>query len=345
MIGIKPVLMAARGSTGGFVGCFLTGSRIATSEGSVCVEELTVGALVMTHSGQARPVRWLGHRGIDCSRYADPAVVWPICIRAGAFSEHQPARDLWVSPGHSILVDGMLMQAGTLVNGASILQVARERVEYWHVELDSHDILIAEGLPAESYLDIGNRTAFIEGGDFLEAYPDFQPKHCADFCRPLVLQGPALHSAKAALLARAHELGYGTTDDPDVHVMADGKRIDPVSLSDKRLAFALPAARSAIELRSRTFVPAHMEPTSDDQRSLGICVGRLQIDGTDVALDDEARFGLGWHRLEGTAGGRQWRWSQDRTPLPTGTRFLVIDMCWPVHYWAEPAGAAIALTG
>src|SRR5580693_1352086 len=237
--------MAIRGSSGGgTVGgstCFMRGSRIAASEGSICVEDLAVGALVMTHSGQARPVRWLGHRAIDCTRYPNPAEVWPYRIRAGAFSDNQPARDLWLSRGHSILVDGVLMQVETLVNGASIVRVPSERVEYWHVELVSHDILLAEGLPAESYLDVGNRTGFVNGGAYLDAHPDFTAQESANFCAPLVMKGPVIERAKAALLERAQALGYALTEDAGVHIMADGRRIEPVCLGDKRLAFLLPA--------------------------------------------------------------------------------------------------------
>jgi Hint domain len=339
--------MAIRGSSGGgTVGgstCFMRGSRIAASEGSICVEDLAVGALVMTHSGQARPVRWLGHRAIDCTRYPNPAEVWPYRIRAGAFSDNQPARDLWLSRGHSILVDGVLMQVETLVNGASIVRVPSERVEYWHVELDSHDILIAEGLPAESYLDVGNRTAFVNGGAFLEAYPDFQARHSSETCVPVVTEGPAVQRAKAALLARAELLGYHRTDDADVHIRADGQRIDPVYLDPMRIAFMLPEARASIELRCRSFSPAQINPVSDDTRSLGICVSRLQLDGIDVPLDSEDAVTLGWHELERNPDGQSWRWSHDRTRLAAGTRLLVIDQCNKgPYYWMAPGARPVA---
>jgi len=91
--------------------------------------------------------------------------------------------------------------------------------------------------------------------------------------------------AKASLLARAQALGHVITEDPHLHVMADGKRIEPEHLSPTRRAFLLPAERSSIELRCRSFIPAHVLPASDDQRSLGICVSRLQLDGADVALE------------------------------------------------------------
>jgi Hint domain len=77
------------------------------------------------------------HTVRDCARHPKPAAVWPICIRAGAFADAKPIRDLWVSPGHAILHEGVLIQAEKLVNGATIVQLPRDQVEYWHVELDS----------------------------------------------------------------------------------------------------------------------------------------------------------------------------------------------------------------
>ncbi len=88
------------------------------------------------------------------------------------------------------------MPISALINGVSIVQIEQDVVEYWHVELDAHDILLAEGLPAESYLDCGARAAFVNGGAFIEAHPDFRPKHWAETCLPLVKQGPAVARTK-----------------------------------------------------------------------------------------------------------------------------------------------------
>jgi len=329
-----------RSSPGGGSGpCFMSGTRIAAPEGAVCVEDLTVGSLVLTASGESRPVRWLGTRRLNCARYPNPEVVWPICIQAGAFADNQPSRDLWVSPGHSILVDGVLIPAQKLLNGVTIVQVPRDRVEYWHVELDSHDILLSEGLASESYLDTGNRTAFVNGGAFLEAYPDFQPKHWLDTCVPLILEGSAVEQAKRALLARAQALGHVTTEESDVHVVVDGKRIEPLRVNPTRMEFLLPAG-SHIELRTRSFVPAHMNPASDDQRSLGLCINHWQVNSDVMALQDQTHFDAGWHGLESAPDGQQWRWSKERIPLPAQTRLLVIGICGRGCYWAESANAA-----
>jgi hypothetical protein len=325
--------------------CYCRGTLIRTAAGDAPIEDLRIGDYVLTASGDARPIRWLGSRGVDCTRHPNPAIVWPIRIQAGAFGQHQPVRDLWVSPFHSILVEGVLIQAQALVNDASIVQVPCEHTEYWHVELDSHDIILAEGLPGESYLDVGNRTAFINGGAFIEAYPDFRPKHRTETCVPVANGGAAVQSAKTALLARAKVLGHVLTADPDVHVVADGQRIEPVRLGEQRLTFMLPAAAATLELRCRSFIPAHFDSASDDQRSLGICVDRLQFDGAEIPLDNDDAFAFGWHRLELNPEGRPWRWSRERAPLPAGTRLVVIDIAGPGRYWAKPTRSAIPLCG
>lgn len=112
---------------------------------------------------------------------------------------------------------GVYQSGGTLTNdnGGIITRVV--------------NIVIAEGLAAESYLDCGNRTAFNNGGAFLQAYPNFTPKHWHQTCAPLMLEGPQLRHAKAAVLRRARDLGHRLTDDSNLHIVAESKRIDPVA--------------------------------------------------------------------------------------------------------------------
>jgi hypothetical protein len=105
-------------------------------------------------------------------------------------------------------------------------------------------------------------------------------------------------------------------------------------LCDKRIAFLLPEGGTQIELRCRRFIPARVNPASTDQRALGICMARWQIDGVDVALTDDAALSA-WHALESDADGRRWRWSQDRVPLPPRTRLIVLDLAFPGLYWTK----------
>jgi hypothetical protein len=244
-----------------------------------------------------------------------------------------------------VFAEGRLMPIEKLINGATILQTPCDRVEYWHVELEKHDIIYAEGLAAESYLDTGNRAAFINGGPFIEAHPDLDPKHWTKTCVPLVFEGPELDAAKAALLARAVTLGYNISDDDDLHIIADRKRYEPVRLNKTRVAFMLPAGSQTIELRSRTFVPAYVQAGSPDMRSLGIRVGRWQLDGADCALDDDTAFASGWHEHEPGEANPGARWTTGNTPIAANTRLVVADLSGQGYYWVERKDRVVALFG
>ncbi len=153
--------------TGGLeVACFAAGTRILTARGEVAVEHLRIGEMLPTlRDGHSGAVRWLGYRRIDCGAHPRPWEVWPIRVRAGAFAPDVPRRSLLLSPDHAVYVDGVLIPVRYLVNGVSIAQVETASVAYWHLELDRHDVVLAEGLPAESYLDTGNQSAFANAGD------------------------------------------------------------------------------------------------------------------------------------------------------------------------------------
>ncbi len=160
--------------------CFLAGTRIATPAGEVPVEALRAGDLVRLADGRALPVRWLGRQTIAL-RFADKARALPVRICAGALGEGLPRRDLLVSPGHALALDGVLAQAGALVNGASIIREAAmpEVFTYWHVELDEHALLLAEGLAAESYVPTAEEMAF----DNRHARPALPPQNEMDLPR------------------------------------------------------------------------------------------------------------------------------------------------------------------
>jgi autotransporter passenger strand-loop-strand repeat protein len=326
-----------------YMACFVTGTRVQTEHGPRAVETLAVGERVITAAGAARPIRWIGTRALDCTRHPQPQTVWPVVVRRDAFGPALPARDLWLSPAHAVAWGGVLMPVSLLQNGRTVLQVQRPRVEYWHVELDSHDLLLTEGLATESYLDTGNRCAFVNGGAYIEQHPDFLPRHAAETCIPLVFGGPEVARAKALLLDRAAAAGHEVADEAGLHVVADGRVIRPIPLGDLRFGFVVPPGAADVALRSRWFVPAHMEPGSDDGRRLGVCVRRVQVDGMDVSLGDPAWFGQGWYGLEYKPGLHDQRWTDGEARLPTGLNLLVIDLAVRARYWAERPGQAHVL--
>jgi hypothetical protein len=325
--------------------CYVKGARILTQRGEVAVEHLSLGDIVTTAFGGSRPIIWLGHRRVDISRHPDPATVRPVRVCADAFGKGLPRRDLWLSPGHNVASEGALIPISCLINGRSVAQIEQVTVEYWHVELDAHDVILAEGLPAESYLDCGNRTAFANGGAFVEAHPDFRPRDWAETCLPLMTKGPAVTATKARLLARLAEIGHLIDREADAHILVDGCRVEPTHQSEWRLHFKLPEGGREIALRSKVFVPTHTIAESADARALGLCVGRLQIDGSTVTLADDEACVSGWHQVESADRCFSHRWTNGATPLPSGVRFVIVDLAGIGHYWREPEDRAAALSG
>ncbi|MBS7543782.1 Hint domain-containing protein [Ancylobacter oerskovii] len=153
-----------------FVVCFLAGTMIATPTGEVAIETLKAGDLVLTAEGVARPVRWLARQTVS-TVFADPLRVMPVRIRAGALGDNLPVRDLFVSADHALQIDGVLVQAGALVNDAGILRhIAMPKTfTYYHVELEDQSLILAEGVPAETFVDNVARQAFDNWEDAPEA--------------------------------------------------------------------------------------------------------------------------------------------------------------------------------
>ncbi|KQT61676.1 hypothetical protein ASG52_02035 [Methylobacterium sp. Leaf456] len=331
--------------------CYVTGTRILTARGAVAVEDLAVGDLAVTASGAERPIRWIGHKTVRCRARAD---LLPVRIAAGAFGEGRPARDLMVSPGHAVCVDVLgevLIPAIRLVNGTTITQVEVAEVTYWHVELESHDILLAEGLPAESYLDMGNR-AFFEVAS-IGLGPDAPVgRTTADFCRPFHEDGALVEAVRARLQARAEALGWSLVEAPlaDLHLVVDGQTVRPDT--DGLVArFILPAGARDVRLVSEVSVPAYVRQGTSDDRRLGVCLAALSLDDgltglRAIALDD-ARLEAGLHPLD-TDGAAHWRWTEGATPLPAslwegcrGTMFLRVNLAAPsLPRWVGPQETA-----
>jgi hypothetical protein len=183
------------------VQCFAAGTRILTPDGEVAVEELAVGDTVITvREGGAltRRIVWTGCQRINLARQPEPALLRPVRITAGALGDGVPERDLRLSPHHAIYLDGLLFEAICLVNGTTIFQEQGNGcVSYHHIELEEHDIVLAEGAACESYLDTGSRHLF-----GMELFPDYRAPEDATFCVPLIREGEALDAVRRAIHLR-----------------------------------------------------------------------------------------------------------------------------------------------
>jgi collagen type I/II/III/V/XI/XXIV/XXVII alpha len=330
--------------------CFLHGTRISTVRGEIPVELLAVGDRVVTLSGSSRPVSWIGHRTLDLTRHPAPHRAEPICIRAHAFASGAPNRDLFLSPEHAVLQDGVLVPVRLLVNGASIQRVSgRRSVTYYHVELETHDILLAENLAVESYLETGNRGIFENAGHPLLLHPDLtndQARRVAESCAPFVDDPEQTEPIWRALAARAERLGLvvpplpETTDDPALCLIVDGRRVAPVSVMFGKHVFVVPACATTVRLRSRGAMPSETAPWVSDDRRLGVLLRALTVrSGADVVAIplDHPCFGEGWWQTErhGSAALRRWTDGDALVPMPepaTGTCLLEVEVAATMAY-------------
>ncbi|MBB3385139.1 Hint domain-containing protein (plasmid) [Rhizobium sp. WW22] len=196
-----------------FTSCFLRGTLIRTPEGDTPVEDLRVGDLVVTHNGVA-DIKWVGRRRLDPKAIDKPRDTLPIRIRVGAFAENIPSRDLYVSPDHCMFLEESLIPAKFLINGTTVTQEATlAPFEYFHIELEQHSIILAEGAPTETYLDLGGRMSFLEPGVLrFGAMSGTATRNWNDWCYPPVYAGKVLEQARAILEQRAEELGYIVQD-------------------------------------------------------------------------------------------------------------------------------------
>ncbi|MEM8977720.1 MAG: Hint domain-containing protein [Pseudomonadota bacterium] len=155
--------------------CFVSGTLISTPHGEVPIEQLNIGDLINTSSGDARPVKWLARRQlVRPSSGIWPKEHRPIKIERHAIDGHSPRRDLYVSSGHHMYLDGMLIPVAQLVNGLSITECAfeeAETIDYFHIELDEHAVIFADGAATETLMaSPASRATFDNLDEYLELY-------------------------------------------------------------------------------------------------------------------------------------------------------------------------------
>lgn len=152
--------------------CFGEGTRIATPDGEVAVEDLAIGDMVLTEDGTAVPVRWVGRQTLHGVDAAARSRMVRIC--AGALGAGLPRRDLMLTADHAVVLGGALINASALVNGATVRWMTAAELgatfQVYHIETERHDAILAEGVPAETYIDVAGRRAFENFEDYVDRY-------------------------------------------------------------------------------------------------------------------------------------------------------------------------------
>ncbi|MCX2561550.1 Hint domain-containing protein [Acetobacter farinalis] len=204
------------GSTGLFeleegTPCYCRGTLIDTDRGEVPVEHLKIGDQVRTLRHGFRPIRWIGRRAYSGQFAAGNRDVLPVVFRAGSLGKNLPRQDLSVSPLHAMYLEGVLVPAVALVNGRSIVQAkAMDEVAYFHIELESHDVIFANGAQSETFVDDGSRSMFHNAADYARLYPDAVQEPVIYYA-PRIEEGARLDAIRKTLnvLAGRKTLGTG----------------------------------------------------------------------------------------------------------------------------------------
>ena len=211
-------------------------------------------------------------------------------------------------------VDGALVPAHLLVNDATVLRCDRfSAVQYFHLDLGDHHLILAEGAPTESYRDTGNRNMFanvLEYRDLGYALDTVPPEPCL----PVVTEGAALACARRKIAVWAAEVGCAITDDPDLHLVADGAVLLQSRGDGEVIRFTVPEGARQIWIQSRS-APA-CDPTQVDIRRLGVAIANIELHDAAgnhqvIGPADEA-LSLGFHADEGT---HRWTDGKGRIPL------------------------------
>jgi hypothetical protein len=312
--------------------CFGVGTLIDTPDGEVQVEKLVAGDMVLTAHNGPRRVKWIGRGRVLATRGKRGAAT-PVIVRKGALADNVPNQDLHVTKAHALYIDNVLIPVEFLVNHKTILWDDRaQEVEIYHVELDSHDVLLANGAPAESYRDDGNRWLFENTNAGWDAGPQ-EP------CAPVLTGGPVVDAVWERLMDRAGPRRLPPmTDDPDLHLIVDGQRVEAADRAGLVFVFRLARRPGSIHLVSREVVPAELG-LARDPRSLGVALRLMTVrQGTkfEVLRASDPRLADGFHDYEETDG---LRWTNGHATLPvapfarfTGAMELVLTLAQTTAY-------------
>ena len=190
-------------STANALPCYCPGTLIMAEQGEIAVEHLSIGSRVVTASGSLEPIRWIGRRSYTPRFAAGDRDLWPVCITAGALADGVPRRDLWVSPLHAMYLDGVLIPAGQLVNGTTIVQsVPNGPLHYIHIELAEHNVIWAEGAAAETFIDDMGRGMFHNGAEYRVLYGD-EPSCAPAYYASRLDQGHQVEAVRRRIAQRS----------------------------------------------------------------------------------------------------------------------------------------------
>jgi hypothetical protein len=341
--------------------CYLEGTQIRTEEGERASETLKIGDRIWTRSGQYRPIRWIGRRSYSKEAAWGKRDLMPVVISAGALGDGQPRRDLSVSPEHAMYLEGMLIPARALINGTTIRQPKHTaEIRYVHLELETHEVICAEGALSESFVDDASRGRFDNAEEYAALYPD-APRVPAVFCAPRVEDGAELQRVRDMIDARTQSTVTGPNESSPCRGSLDlvrrdlieGWAIDETGSEPVRLCvfdhgrplFEVTADRFRQDLKDRGIgdgrhafsiaVPGGLAPDEPHVIEVKRVSDGWSLPGSPVVLAPQAPF-----VLQRNAEAPLWQGSLDRA-----TRELIEGWAWDERTPDEPFTLAVLDNG
>ncbi|MBI0066655.1 Hint domain-containing protein [Commensalibacter sp. M0134] len=355
-----PNVNIVRGSDGNsyfdITKCFLLGTNILTSKGEKPVESLSVGdeVVAICNNGRInRKIVWIGKMDISVDQGKNRYDLYPVCIKAHAFGLNKPHRDLYLTPEHTVYIDGGLIPVRMLVNGRSIvIDKSRDKFQIYHVETEQHSILLSENLMTESYLNTDDKYLF--DNDIVNFGLEFN-EHAGhkswenDAAAPLTVSRSKVEPIWNRLDRRATQLGYkpvikrAITRNPDLCLITDkGKKIKPVHFKDNIYSFFIPDGTYVVAMNSKTSLPSDViGPFIDDRRTLGVLVSKISVisNRTLIMFPTDISELSGWHGIE---PDRTDRWTMGLAQLPieitrfgTGKKLIRVELTDTASYFVE----------
>ena len=355
-----PNVNIVRGSDGNsyfdITKCFLLGTNILTSKGEKSVESLSVGdeVVAICNNGRInRKIVWIGKTDISVDQGKNRNDLYPVCIKAHAFGLNKPHRDLYLTPEHTVYIDGGLIPVRMLVNGRSIvIDKSRDKFQIYHVETEQHSILLSENLMTESYLNTDDKYLF--DNDIVNFGLEFN-EHAGhkswenDAAAPLTVSRSKVEPIWNRLDRRATQLGYkpiikrAITRNPDLCLITDkGKKIKPVHFKDNIYSFFIPDGTYVVAMNSKTSLPSDViGPFIDDRRTLGVLVSKISVisNRTLIMFPTDISELSGWHSIE---PDRTDRWTMGLAQLPieitrfgTGKKLIRVELTDTASYFVE----------
>ena len=313
--------------------CFLSGSLISTPYGTKAVEDLNINDEIIAYVdgvATSRSVTWAGQARCNVRAHLpDDEAGYPVRILKDAISDGVPFKDMLITAEHCLFFDGKFVPARMLVNGRSIFfDKSITSYDYYHIETESHSVIMADGMLTESYLDTGNRNTFSQKGNVV-SIGSSRNLSWNDAAAPLTVSRETIELLFRKIERRADKAGFALqaearplTNESNLHLTTDtGAVIRPARENNGRVMFMIPSGVESVRIVSNASRPCDViGPFIDDRRSLGILVGTVTLfesNRTRTLTDHlhDAQLS-GWNNVEeGTM-----RWTSGNALLSLGKR-------------------------